>query len=92
MSDGAVRLVLYSTSVPTLPKVRADIATIRRILDAKRVTYEEVDGAMGAVPAVLHSVSERRCRFGRAQPTGSRAQQPTRSQSPRRMAPAAMAD
>lgn len=35
-------VVLYSTSVPTLPKVRADIATIKRILEAKKVDYEEV--------------------------------------------------
>jgi hypothetical protein len=40
MSEPSV--VLYSTSVPTLPKVRSDIATIKRILDAKRVQYEEV--------------------------------------------------
>lgn len=41
MSD-KTSVVLYSTSVPTLPKVRADIATIKRILEAKRVEYEEV--------------------------------------------------
>jgi hypothetical protein len=35
-------VVLYSTSVPTLPKVRADIATIKRILEAKKVDFEEV--------------------------------------------------
>lgn len=35
-------VVLYSTSVPTLPKVRNDIATIKRILEGKRVQYEEV--------------------------------------------------
>lgn len=39
-------VVLYSTSVPAFPKVRADIATIKRILDAKRVAYEEVDLSM----------------------------------------------
>lgn len=42
MSD-KTSVVLYSTSVPTLPKVRADIATIKRILEAKRVEYEEID-------------------------------------------------
>lgn len=36
------QVVLFTTSVPTLPKVRADIATIKRILEAKKVSYEEV--------------------------------------------------
>lgn len=36
------KVVLYSTSVPTLLKVRGGIATIKRILDAKKVQYEEV--------------------------------------------------
>lgn len=36
------RVVLYATSVPTLQKVRADIATIKRILEGKKVAYEEV--------------------------------------------------
>jgi hypothetical protein len=38
----SVQVTLYSTSVPALPKVRGDIATLKRILDAKRVVYEEV--------------------------------------------------
>lgn len=40
------KVVLYSTSVPTLPKVRAGIATIKRILDAKKVEYEEVSAGL----------------------------------------------
>jgi hypothetical protein len=44
-------VVLYSTSVPTLPKVRADIATIKRILEAKKVSYEEVRWCAPLIPA-----------------------------------------
>jgi hypothetical protein len=43
----APRLVLYSTSVPTKPKTRNDIASIKRLLDAKRVPYEEVCVCVG---------------------------------------------
>ncbi len=35
-------VVLYSTTTPALAKVKADIARIKRILDNKRVAYEEV--------------------------------------------------
>lgn len=42
MAASSANVVLYSTSVPTLPKVRADIATIKRILEAKKVEYQEV--------------------------------------------------
>jgi len=51
MSDPAIaknqlspRIVFYSTSVPALQKVRADIATITRVFEAKKVVYEEVRG------------------------------------------------
>jgi hypothetical protein len=61
MSEHSV--VLYSTSVPALPKVRSDIATIKRILDAKRVQYEEVSmrvlGRSG--PAVAVHVAAALC-------------------------------
>jgi hypothetical protein len=46
-------VVLYSTSVPTLPKVRADIATIKRILEAKKVSYVEVSEVAGAAANAL---------------------------------------
>jgi hypothetical protein len=45
MSAGAPpEVVLYSTTTPALAKVKADIARLRRILDNKRVQYEEVGG------------------------------------------------
>lgn len=49
------RVVLYSTSVPTLPKVRVGIATIKRILDAKKVEYEEVRAAIAVNQYTCHS-------------------------------------
>ncbi|KAI8472429.1 MAG: hypothetical protein J3K34DRAFT_467398 [Monoraphidium minutum] len=36
-------VVLYSTTTPALAKVKADIARMKRILDNKRIHYEEVD-------------------------------------------------
>lgn len=43
MSSSPPPVVLYSTTTPALAKVKADIARIKRILDNKRVSYEEVD-------------------------------------------------
>lgn len=40
--SGPPQVVLYSTTTPALAKVKADIARIKRILDNKRVAYEEV--------------------------------------------------
>lgn len=36
------RIVFYTTSITAIPKVKADHDRIKRILDAKRVEYEEV--------------------------------------------------
>jgi glutaredoxin len=36
-------VVLYSTTTPAFAKTKADIARLKRILDNKRVAYEEVD-------------------------------------------------
>ena len=40
--SAAPSVVLFSTSVAVQAKTQADIARIKRILDAKRVSYEEV--------------------------------------------------
>ena len=40
--ETAAVVVLFSTSVAVQAKTQADIARIKRILDAKRVAYEEV--------------------------------------------------
>jgi hypothetical protein len=53
-------VVLYSTSVPTLPKVRADIATIKRILEAKKVDYEEVSTSCEGVARPCSGMQMRR--------------------------------
>ena len=37
-------VILYSTSCPTTLKTRTDISTLKHILDAKKVEYEEVRG------------------------------------------------
>ncbi len=45
------RIILYTTSITAIPKVKADHDRIKRILDAKRVEYEEVsDPASYSVP------------------------------------------
>jgi len=38
-----VHTIFYTTSCPTTLKTRTDISTLKHILDAKKVTYEEVD-------------------------------------------------
>jgi len=47
MQSSAPVVVLYSTTTPALAKVKADIARIKRILDNKRVAYEEVRACRG---------------------------------------------
>eukprot|EP00775_Hariotina_reticulata_P004654 gene4654-4907_t len=42
-NQSPARVIFFSTSVPALQKVRADIATITRVFEAKKVVYEEVD-------------------------------------------------
>lgn len=42
--SGPPNVVLYSTTTPATSKVKADIARVKRILDNKRVSYEEVGG------------------------------------------------
>ena len=61
--SAAPNVVLFSTSVAVQAKTQADIARIKRILDAKRVVYEEVclyAGAMCAarrVPDLLNEIT-----------------------------------
>jgi glutaredoxin len=40
------KIILYTTSITAIPKVKADHDRIKRVLDGKRVDYEEIDLSM----------------------------------------------
>eukprot|EP00244_Chara_vulgaris_P014455 TRINITY_DN9054_c0_g1_i1.p1 TRINITY_DN9054_c0_g1~~TRINITY_DN9054_c0_g1_i1.p1 ORF type:complete len:144 (-),score=19.17 TRINITY_DN9054_c0_g1_i1:193-624(-) len=40
------RIVFYSTSTPTTPKLKTDVAHVRTLLETKGLSYEEVDLAV----------------------------------------------
>jgi hypothetical protein len=60
--SGQPNVVLYSTTTPALAKVKADIARMKRILDNKRIAYEEVRAlcaAAGAAAAMRAAAAAR---------------------------------